>query len=195
MRKSPIRHTVHTKHKRYKVNTYTRGKGAKIGERRFTSDMALTKKQGKPEGFTVTFHYKDGSSEKVAVIATNYHNAIKEALEERRRSAKPVRIDVVDPSISAVVHAIASGAKQAGRLAIKGAKRAKPTIVAAGKLSGRLAVRTAKGTYKFAKVTYCKRLIKEAYSKNRVKRQQARVMLKEYFPEVYDNMDFSRRRT
>lgn len=117
-RKSPHRHKVsgYNRNDGTKVRSHERGKGSKSTRRRRRNVGKRFDDSTKTgaEAWNVTFHYKNGKSEKVMVIAETYEDAMDEAFEERRmQTKKPIRVDIVDPGLlGAIKGAMAAAGKR-----------------------------------------------------------------------------------
>lgn len=227
VRKKPFRHKVKT-HKRegHSINSYERGAGKESRKAQSRTNSITTrrrvnkvKKSGGAEGFTFTFKYKDGSSEKIHIIAgkkggvTDYKSAVDEALEERTHKEMPIAMDIVDPSIKQTMKFIgksvgsgmkwtARGAKRAGKIGIKvgklGVKLGRQTaefgaetVSGAIGLGGRVAGEMGSTFVTGIQERDARRLVNDAYSNDKVTRMFARKTLQRRYPELYDNMSFS----
>lgn len=170
MRKTPIKHLVKTHQRNGKiVKSYTRGKGTRFQKVWNTRARPTIKKT--PKGYTVNFVFPNNSKETVKVIATDYHRAIDEALEEKTNKATPIEIHVVDPSLGEIIN-------WAGKRAVDYSVKA-----------------LQKGRELHSQVHYdyeTKKLVNEAYSPNRTIRTLARAKLRGKYPEVWDVMDISK---
>jgi hypothetical protein len=209
-RKHPIKHIVkgHKKTDGTIVRTYKRGAGGKV---------VKTKKGGPamaigPKAFTANFIYsnKKDDGESVVVIADSYASALDEAYEERTSRRTPIAVDLIDPSISSVLSFIGNTAKEAATRGVQAIRKHGETAV---KLGAKYAVKggnvafdvAKKGTKAGAQALKAtateyvskveqenvRKLINAAYSSDRIKRNAARTTIKNFYPEVYDIMDFS----
>lgn len=198
-RKPPISHKV-TSHIRdgHSVGGYTRGSGR-------TRTIPISRGKQNAEAFTVTMKYKDGSSEKVNVIAPkgDYKKALDEALEERTHEATPMEINILDPSLGEIIGFIRKGVGTGLKYVKKGIIRASPHVKSGikrgvkglGRGLGKGARSIAKSVQASRQNAEAKRLVNHSYSPDPSVRATARTKLKRKYPEVYDNCDFSTRET
>lgn len=176
MRKSPIKHKIHSHTRNGKrVTSYTRGSGTKIKKKLSNPNPQ------KPKGYTVKLRYsnKPRDLETVKVISTSYMRAMDEALEERIDKRKPIEVTIIDPSIGEVL-------KWAGSRALKYGGKAVKAVAKGAYYSAKRSVESHVDDWKAEK------LIEQAYSKNKGRRILARAKLKKFYPHVYDIMDISR---
>lgn len=225
-RKPPCKHKVksHTRKGGIKVQSYTRGSGSKpykITKRRVVGKVTDETEVG-PKPFTVNFMYskRRGDGESVVVIADTYERALDEAFEEKVDSRWPIEVEIVDPSLGAVLKFIGEGAKRVGGLTLKGIRKMKPKVQAAARIGAKYAMRgghiakqkalaIATAGYRAAEAAVSESakfalsklqtqrvrfLLKDAYSEDPIKRRAARYSLKRYYPDVYDVCSFSRDR-
>ena len=230
-RRPPIAHSVDG-HRRdgHSVSGYERGSGGR------SSSSTGSRSSVRAEAFIVTMKYKDGSSEKINVIAPvgAYKKALDEAMEERTHKAKPIEINILDPSLGEVIKYLSEGVGTGLKYVKKGVEKAKPHVVSGVKKVGREAKirgtqafwkarqfahekqlrkklgRAGRGLGRGAKalgkgigekaissvqMAEAKRLVNQSYSEDLSKRALARTKLREKYPEIYDNCDFSTRET
>lgn len=209
MRKSPIRHKVRSHSRRglrgtYSVRSYVRGKGERVQP--ITRKRKLTKER-RPKSYTVNFKYsnKAGDGESVIVIATDYKEALAEALEEKKDVRQPIEVEVIDPDFGKVFRAIGRGVRKVGELgvrySIKGVRKMTPYVkkgmITVGKQTFKVSKRLGKaGALALAEKLHerrVKELLRKAYSRNKVERMMARYRLKQEYPELYNICSFSRR--
>lgn len=213
-RRPPIAHTVN-QHSRdgHSVKSYNRGSGARTNSKRLTRvkgrnvDRPLDPTLGdNAEAFTVTLKYKNGSFEIIHVIAPkgNYQKAISEALEERSQYKKyPVEVNVKDPSLGEIIGFIRKGVGTGLKYVKKGIVKASPHVKSGikrgakglGRGIKRGAVSIAGSVKASRQNAEAKRLVNHSYSEDPGVRATARKKLKQKYPEVYDNCDFSSRST
>ena len=211
-RKSPIKHKVssYTRDGK-KVPSYVRGHGTKT-----ILHLSNPNLLQKPKGYTITLKYsnKVGDHEKVEVIATSYERAVTEAFRDKTDKRLPIEIHVVDPSFGEV-------ARWAGKHAVEFGKAVAKESYHTGKnlyndttsialehtsqgtgLSSSLAKRALERRNQQFETrrkqltdTEVKRLINEAYSRNKTVRTLARAKLRTEHPEVYHVLDISTTKT
>lgn len=200
-RKPPVSHSVsgHTRGG-HSVGSYVRGSGSK-----YPNSPSRSSPQSNAEAFVVTMRYRDGTSEKVNVIAPRgaYKKAIDEALEERTHKAKPIEINILDPSLGEVIGFIRRGVGTGLKYVKSGIVKASPHVKSGVRKGAKGLKRGVKSVGRglsrsvesIRKNREAQRLVNHSYSEDPGKRALARTKLKEKYPEVYDNCDFSRRTT
>lgn len=145
-RRPPIAHKVDG-HRRdgHSVSGYERGSGGR------SSPSTVSRRGVRAEAFIITMKYKDGSSETINVIAPvgDYKKALDEAMEERTHKAKPVEINILDPSLGEVIKYLSEGVGTGLKYVKEGVEEAKPHVVAGVKKVGREA--RIRGTQAFWK--------------------------------------------
>jgi len=195
------------------VRGYVRGSGVKS---KYTRRKVVGAAEEGDLGYVVNFKYSDkpGDGESVLVFTDPtataeeaYTKAMDEAFEERVDSRRPVEIDLVDPSVGAMLKWV--GERVKGTIAY-----GKPVLKKAAKLGAKYAVRASMATAKTAKRVakagvgagkelvkltafsverkMIERLIRDCYSKNKITRVASRHALKKRYPDIYDMCDFSR---
>lgn len=180
----------------------------------FTVNLTYSDKPG--DGETVlTIVGEEGTP-----LSEAYELALDEAHEEKIDPRGPISVEVVDPDLGAALEFIGSGAKKLGGLSLKAIKAVGKAGVKVGKKSAALgakyaikaghvakqvAIATGKagvaGLKEASKMALyeierskVQRMLKQAYSRDKVVRGAARAALKRAYPSVYDICDFSRDR-
>lgn len=233
-RKTPHRHQVtdYTRENGRHVSSYMRGRGERVNQRSHPhqvvgrmADEPLKEAKSMTVNFTYSDEPDDGESV-IVIVDPNlpadeaYKKALDEAFEEKVDPRWPIKTELVDPSIGAVLEFIGKGAKKVGELSLSGAKALGRKGVEASKLGAKyairaghvakqVAIRTGKAGYEAAKATLAESakmalfelqrrrvqvLLRDADSKNTIIRRSARWALKRYYPDVYDICSFSKDR-
>lgn len=213
-RKSPVEHDVngHTRGGK-QVRSYRRGHGSHpqrsrqsvvVGGKPVADDTPMGVH---PFTFNFTYSDKPGDGESVVVISDNYEDAVDEAFEEKVDPRHPISFEAIDPDLGAVLDYISLGAKKAGQYGLKGIRAAGKLgakfAVAGGHVAKQAAIAGAKGGLKVLKGTArlglyeiekakVRRMLKQAFSKDKVEATAARAALKSVFPDIYDVCSFSR---
>ena len=210
----PVRHQVKTykRHDGTPVRTHMRGTGAARISYTKKPSFGMDNPKGGPKAYTVNFKYSErkGDGESVPVIAASYDGALAEAIEEKTDKRHPVAVEIIDPSIGSVLSFVADNAK----LVLKGIhKHGTPVAKKAASIGAKYAIKggavamqvAAKGARTGADIIghsvaeYTSRLeqenvqklIQASYSADRGKKVAARATLKNFYPEIYDMMEFS----
>lgn len=223
-RKSPHKHTVSGHKRRGKwVQPFDRGRGTRpLKVRRSRVVGGKGDLPTNELAFTVNFKYSDkpGDGESVIVIADapgdkldakTYRRVLGEAFEEKVDTREPIEVDMIDPSLGAVLSFIGKAAKKAGAFGLKAIKKGAEVGAKYGiravKAGTRLGAKGARAAARGVKVgltessklalyeierARTRMLIRQCYSEDPIERRSARIALKRLFPDIYDICDFSR---
>lgn len=172
-----------------------RGHGTKIVRRRRMKRLT-------PKSYTINFKYSNrkGDGESVIVISTDYHKALDEAFEEKTDKREPIEVEVIDPALGRVMHAVGSGVKKLGKFGAKYSVKGAHLAKRAGIVAGKVALKGVKFAGKPAEVALkqraigwqAKKLLTKCYTGSKAEQILARRTLKREFPDVYDICDFSK---
>lgn len=207
-RKSPVKHRVkrHTR-KGKPVTSYDRGHGTHPASMKVTKRKITKTIQTGPKAYVVNFTYEDGTGETVPVIATSYKAAMAEAFEEKKDKRTPTELEIIDPLLGNLVHALHTSASKIGHMGgkfiVRGAKLTRVVAIKAAKhgkvltrkglrMSAKYGLKGAKWSVRRAEITS---LLVQAFSKHDIISAPAKATLLRKYPDVYHHTSFSRPRT